>query len=143
MDEGAHQAKPILLLNPPSREGGAARGRFTTPPVGLAYVASSLRQAGFAPVIVDCDADKRILLPLTSQEHFSKTRDYLAQLVGSPLFIGIGSCMTPNWPNWSSLAAFCADAFPGTPVVLGGPHCTAATPNISREMFAAIKGVTA
>ena len=46
----------ILLVNPPARNKNS--GSFGVPPLGLAYIAASLRQAGYQVNIKDALAEK-------------------------------------------------------------------------------------
>ena len=52
----------ILLVNPPARHKQV--GSFAVPPLGLAYIAASLRQAGYPVKIKDALAEGMNLIEL-------------------------------------------------------------------------------
>lgn len=95
----------ILLIYPPGKTS------FITPPLGLMYLAASLRKAGHQPQILD------FLL-----EKFDK--DSLFRIINQGIeIIGI-SAVTPLIDNAISLANLIKQKFPEKIIVFGGPHPT-------------------
>ncbi len=76
------------------------------PPLGLGYLASSLKAAGYKPDLIDLTFDsQRNKLPLDSD------------------FYGI-SCTTAIYKNGLEVAAKVKETNPDVPIVFGGPHPT-------------------
>jgi anaerobic magnesium-protoporphyrin IX monomethyl ester cyclase len=82
------------------------------PPLGLAYVAAALRQAGHDVTILDGEA-----LRLTAAE-------LLARIPRSAAIAGFTSS-TLAWPTVRHVARLAKEQTPGRVLVLGGPHVTA------------------
>lgn len=82
------------------------------PPLGLAYVAAVLRQAGHGVTILDGEA-----LRLSSAE-------LLAQIPRSAAIVGFTSS-TLAWPTVRHVARLAKQQAPQQVLVLGGPHVTA------------------
>ena len=95
----------ILLINPPGRTS------FITPPLGLMYLAASLKKVGHQPLILD------FLLEEFDQNSLFKiiTQDFK--------IIGI-SAVTPLINKAIFLANLIKKKFPEKIVILGGPHPT-------------------
>lgn len=92
----------ILLINPPNFNLYTHMGAIM-PPLGLAYIASVLKEAGHSPEILDLDVTKRQV-------------DFTAYDL-----IGI-STLTPTYPQALDIAQECNKE--GVPVVMGGYHST-------------------
>jgi len=93
----------ILLISPPGKTS------FVSPPLGLMYLAASLRKAGHQPIILD------FLLEKFDQNSLFRT---ISQGIG---IIGI-SVVTPLINNAISLADLIKKKFPEKIIVFGGPH---------------------
>jgi len=99
----------VLLINPPALERVPAR--ISTPPLGLAYLAASLRAAGIAAEILDADA-----LDLTLDQTTAEVRRRSARLVG----------VTAMTPTVSAAYALLERVRPLAPfLIVGGPHVSA------------------
>lgn len=92
----------VLLINPPIFNLYAHMGA-ATPPLGLAYIASVLKEAGHSPEILDLDVNKK-QIDFTSYD-----------------LIGI-SALTPTYPQALKIAQ--SGSRQGVPVVMGGYHPT-------------------
>ncbi len=92
----------ILLINPPSFNLYTHIGA-QMPPLGLAYIASVLREGGHLPELLDMDVTK-------------KTPDYKEYDI-----VGI-SCLTPTYPQSIEIARKAKEK--GKVVVMGGYHPT-------------------
>ena len=96
----------IVLLNPPARN--THTGSLTIPPLGLAYIAASLRRAGYNVIIKDALAEKMGLAELG---------DFLRS--ESPDILGLSS-MTPVLDT-TIAAVKIARPFVSK-IIVGGPH---------------------
>ena len=108
----------VLLVRPPRRtqyEPG-----LSVPPLGLAYIASSLKAAGHSVQIIDAYALR------WSWEHFLSTIRK-----ARPDVLGL-SAMTPTADVAARTVAACASHVRYT--VLGGPHPTAVGASVFEEM---------
>ncbi|MDD5145560.1 MAG: radical SAM protein [Candidatus Pacebacteria bacterium] len=108
----------ILLINPPGRTS------FVTPPLGLMYLAASLKKAGHQPLILDFLLEK-----FTPEALFKK-------LTPEIKVIGI-TAVTPNIAEAVSLADFIKKNFPEKIIIFGGPHPSL----LPRETLASSKSI--
>lgn len=91
------------------------------PPLGLAYLASYIRRAGFDPMIVDLNVDDfsdEVLTELVVRER--------------PLAVAV-SFMTNQYGESLRLAALVKAASSSTPVIVGGPHVSALPEEILKQ----------
>ncbi len=108
----------ILLLYPPitlwerySSDIGHAGGRQI--PLGIYYLASSVRQAGHEVRVIDGEAEE-----MTVSDIGSKAMEYMPDIVGI-------SSTTVAFPRALEVAREIKARIPEVPVVVGGPHATA------------------
>jgi len=110
----------ILLINPPTTfsqiygDWDLSALDTYSPPLGILYIASYLRENNHEPSVVDLEALKWNLDKL-----LESTSTF------NPDLIGITS-MTINFMNAQKVAAFLKSNFPDIPIIIGGPHITAA-----------------
>jgi anaerobic magnesium-protoporphyrin IX monomethyl ester cyclase len=110
----------ILLINPPTTfsqiygDWDLSALDTYSPPLGILYIASYLRENNHEPSVVDLEALKWNLDKL-----LESTSTF------NPDLIGITS-MTINFMNAQKVAAFMKSNFPDIPIIIGGPHITAA-----------------
>lgn len=106
----------VILVNPPlgreERYGKLAIGGSYMPPLGLSYLASSLKENGFEVFIVDCEA-----LSLSVE----KGSTHILGL--GPDFIGITST-TVSVNHAARLALCLKKTKKEIPIILGGSHVT-------------------
>lgn len=114
----------VLLINPPytaEQRYGKDLAQFgpCTEPLGLAYVAGALEQAGHEVRIWDgqVEGGNEAILDLLCNI------EYLHNSSGLPNLIGI-SMLTPAYDCVKQLCRFIKVQFPDIPIVLGGPHPT-------------------
>lgn len=100
----------ILLIHP-KREGGLLED-ISLPPLGLAYLAAVLRQAGHGVEILDANIEK---------DPFRAIRDRFDEL--RPDIVGI-SVVSELFRTSLKIAAMAKKALPGVTVILGGSHPT-------------------
>lgn len=98
----------ITLINPHSNTEVISKVDFKTPPIGLAYIASILRENGFKVRIIDNVVEK-----LSLDEIVKKVR-------GSPI-VGI-STTTPTFNTALKYAKKIKEALENVFVILGGIH---------------------
>lgn len=96
----------VLLVNPPYKES-----TYTSPPLGLAYIAAVLRDSGHEPRILDCPA-----LGLGYGDIEKAVREFQPGLVGI-------TAMTPVIKEAIESAKAVKSAS-DVPIVLGGPHAS-------------------
>ncbi len=96
----------IILVNPPASERFPSTSKV--PPLGLAYIASCLRNNGFKEVaIVDAAIEKNI----------NKIMSFSPDIAGF-------TAMTPNYPEAVNLAKEIKNKKPNIKLVIGGSHAT-------------------
>lgn len=108
---------------------GAVTSQEGVPSIGLAYLASSLKAAGFAVTAVDgfgSRIDRFLRIEGTSLLINGLTaREIAARIPGDTTIIGV-SCMYSNeWIYAKVVIREILKRFPHVPVVAGGEHCTA------------------
>lgn len=110
MSIGEKKAVKVALLNPPLVKGFFRHQPYL--PIGLAYLAAVLEQAGHEVKVIDCQALDMDLERLKSEISSFK-----------PNLVGITS-IAPLIRSALLSAKAVKEAFPDVPVVLGGPHAT-------------------
>ncbi len=96
----------ILLINPPYRES-----TYTSPPLGIAYIASVLRKQGHEPRILDCPA-----LGFSCRDIAEAVEKFQPGLVGI-------TAMTPVIKE-AIEAARTVKSVTNVPILIGGPHAS-------------------
>lgn len=107
----------FLLVIPPFPESysplAAETPGYSSPPLGICYLASVIENAGYSVAIEDMHIAK--LRPEDILPIFEK---YVPRVVGI-------SASTPTYPNARRIAKFIKAASPKTPVIMGGMHASA------------------
>jgi len=105
----------VLLATPPDGlwQQEVEKPWNTTQPLGLAYIAASVRAAGFPVEIIDGYS-----LGLSGEELARRIKAF------RPNVLGISS-LTPQWPDAAALAFLAKEVDPGIITIAGGPHVTA------------------
>jgi anaerobic magnesium-protoporphyrin IX monomethyl ester cyclase len=120
----------VTILRPPLLVPMWSDSGPLTPPVGPAYLAASLRQAGHDPRIVDGIGEnpfqvtalfdnKVMALGLKSEEIVDLIRP-------DTQLIGVSCMFSQDWPEVRRLIQLTRARFPHVPIVAGGEHITAA-----------------
>jgi anaerobic magnesium-protoporphyrin IX monomethyl ester cyclase len=110
----------ILLINPPTTffqiygDWDLSALDTYSPPLGILYIASYLRAYNHEPFVLDLEALKW---------DFNKLSESISRI--NPDVIGITS-MTINFMNTQKIASFMKANFQSVPIIIGGPHLTAA-----------------
>jgi radical SAM superfamily enzyme YgiQ (UPF0313 family) len=106
----------------------AANASYELPPLGVAYVAASLKRAGHRVRIVDAfgEAPEQVI---THAEGYTTKGLTAEQIVGRlPAdvdLIGVACMFSSSWLYCRRVIAVLAAAFPGVPIITGGEHPTA------------------
>jgi len=100
------------------------------PPLGLAYIAASIKEAGFPYVVIDGTAEALdAISPYPQRSDFmvqGLSFDEIAERIPSDTrLIGIPCMFSTLWPLTRDLAFRIRAAFPNALMILGGEHCTA------------------
>jgi len=121
----------ITLINPPGIKTFSGLQMHTpNPPLGLAYVAGSLRAAGFAYQVIDgTGAALDAVSPYPGRDDFlvqGLTIDEIVQRIDPRTdVVGVSCMFSTLWPLTSHLAHAVRKLFPNVLLVLGGEHGTA------------------
>ncbi len=107
----------VLLVLPP------APAHYVVPPVGLGYLASSLRRAGISEVAI-LDGQKDRLTRSSFKEILLREK---------PDFVGI-QIFSSGFTTSCRAAQIVKETLPGTIVVVGGPHVTATAERVLLDL---------
>src|SRR5438105_1571598 len=116
----------ICLIRPAATEAFRVATSNLTPPLGLAYVAAALEDAGLPVHVIDAVGEaptqrtryvKGYLVGLTPEQ-------VAARIPADVTLIGISVIFTHEWPAVVRLIELVRARFPETPIVLGGEHVT-------------------
>lgn len=123
--------KRILLISPPGmvylNPDGPAHRKHCSPPVGLAYLAAVLEQAGIEVAVIDVLAEgydqesfkgQFIRYGLSTQEVVERARAF------APDLVGVSVLFSMVFGEAVEIAKALKDALGGVPVVMGGHHPT-------------------
>jgi len=119
----------VVLVRPPVLVPRLALTAPTCPPVGVAYLAATLREAGHRPTVIDAVGEAPDQFTPYGDGHFlthGLTDDEIASRVPAGAeVIGVSCMFSHEWPVTRrllhALRARCPDAL----VVVGGEHATA------------------
>jgi anaerobic magnesium-protoporphyrin IX monomethyl ester cyclase len=126
----------VTLLRPPLLVPTWSDSGPLTPPIGPAYLAASLRQAGHTARIVDglgenpfqvtrLFDDKVMAIGLRSEE-------IVERIEPDTDLIGVSCMFSQDWPEIRRLIQMVRRRFPSIPIVAGGEHITA-TPGFTLD----------
>jgi len=125
----------VTILRPPLLVPIWSDSGPLTPPIGPAYLAASLRQAGHVARIVDglgenpsqvtrLFDDRVMAIGLRSEE--------IVERIEPSDLIGISCMFSQDWPEIRRLIQMVRRRFPSVPIVAGGEHITA-TPGFTLD----------
>src|ERR1044072_2873896 len=121
----------ITLINPPGIKTFSGLQMHTpNPPLGLAYIAAAVKEAGFTYHVIDGAGEaldaiglypgrKDLMIQGLSFE------EIVARIPVDTDVIGLGCTFSTLWPLTNRLAARIRSSFPHALLVLGGEHGTA------------------
>ncbi len=119
----------IVLLRPPAVFPKWAHATSLCPPLGLAYLAAALREAGYVPRCIDAvgeDPFQRSPLPNTRFLSFGLATNQIVERIGDCDVLGVSLMFSHDWPIAKSIIGAIRRAYPRVIIVAGGEHPTAA-----------------
>jgi anaerobic magnesium-protoporphyrin IX monomethyl ester cyclase len=123
------QPTRVTILRPPLLVPTWSDSGPLTPPIGPAYLASSLRQAGHIPRIVDGLGENPFqVTPLfdNSVMAIGLRSEQIVELIQPDTdLIGVSCMFSQDWPEVRRLIRMVRERFPRIPIVAGGEHITA------------------
>ena len=107
------------------------------PPLGLAYIAAALKQAGMPYRVVDGTGEGLdIVRPYPDRSDFMvqglSFEEIVARIHPETSVIGIGCMFSTLWPLTNKLAWAVREKFPDAWIILGGEHGTAVPEHVLR-----------
>ena len=120
----------VALTRPPALvlKSSVSSGSLT-PPLGLAYLAASLREAGFGVSIVDPIGEDPFKVNLVANRPLVTcgwSSDEVAEAIPpDSQYIGVACGYSQEWPIAKELARKIRVRFPKATLILGGEHVTA------------------
>ncbi|PYM20166.1 MAG: hypothetical protein DMD78_22270 [Candidatus Rokuibacteriota bacterium] len=121
----------IALVNPPGIKTFSGLQMHTpNPPLGLAYVAAALREAGFAYRVIDATgAALDAVSPYPDRTDFMMqgltVDETVRRIPAEADVIGVSCMFSTLWPLTHRVAVAIREKFPRALLVLGGEHGTA------------------
>jgi radical SAM superfamily enzyme YgiQ (UPF0313 family) len=121
----------IALVNPPGIKTFSGLQMHTpNPPLGLAYVAAALREAGFAYRVIDATgAALDAVSPYPDRTDFMMqgltVDETVRRIPAAADVIGVSCMFSTLWPLTHRVAVAIREKFPRALLVLGGEHGTA------------------
>jgi anaerobic magnesium-protoporphyrin IX monomethyl ester cyclase len=121
----------ITLISPPSlKTFSGLQMQTPNPPVGLAYIAASVKEAGFAYQVIDGTGESLdAIRPYADRPDLMlqglSFEQILARIPASSEVIGISCMFSSLWPITRRLGEHIRAKFPAALMVLGGEHGTA------------------
>ncbi len=103
----------VILIRPPTQMGRLHAIVSAQHPINILYVAASLRENGYEPVLFDYEVEPWEPAKLLAE---------IDRL--NPLFVGV-SCMTPLIVSGNDICGVVKEAFGHVPTVVAGAHPTA------------------
>lgn len=132
--------RAVYLINPPNVYSKSGTTLIGIPPIGLAYVASSLAAQGLEVRIVDAYAE---WMGQHRREEFggvacgvegATTGQILERIPEGALCVGITCMFMHQWPLVREIARAVHAGRPQVPILLGGEHVTGAYKYIMPEV---------
>lgn len=117
----------ICLIRPPAAECIRFATTSITLPLGLAYIAGSLEDAGYSVDVIDAvgEAPSRRTRYVTGYLIGLSLEEIAARIPENAWLVGISVIFTHEWPEVVRLVDLIKSGRPDLPIVLGGEHITA------------------
>ena len=119
----------VTLLRPPLLVPTWSDSGPLTPPIGPAYLAASLRQAGHEARIVDGLGENPFqVTPLFGNTVMAiglRSEEIVERIEADTDLIGVSCMFSQDWPEIRRMIQMVRLRFPGIPIVAGGEHITA------------------
>lgn len=119
----------ICLIKPPILHKGASFALMPTPPLGLAYIASALKENGYELQVIDATAEGLDHIEKFKEGIFvfGLNKEKITQRIDTDVDIICFSFMfTNNWMYGRELIAEVGKSFPKATIIAGGEHVNAA-----------------
>lgn len=128
----------VLLLRPPSLSSAKGVLHDAAPPVGVAYLAASLRQAGHNVQVIDALGEglfqyEKVHQNDTLVKHGLSDEEIIERIPDSIEFIGVSCMFSVEWPYVRDLIRKIRRHKPGPHIVVGGEHATAAPDYVLKD----------
>lgn len=119
----------ICLVRPPIITSSRTLSPDATPPLGVAYLAASVLEAGHRVVVVDGLGEgitRHAVVPdMPSMMHRGLDHeDVVARIPRDVDIIGVSCMFSLEWPYTRKLIDLIAERFPDVPIIVGGEHIT-------------------
>lgn len=119
----------ITLVRPPALASRHSGQGALTPPIGLAYIASSLIEAGHSVTIVDAIGEAPFQVTSLFDNKILVTgllNDEIVERIPQHTdLIGVSCMFSQDWPYVRQILASLKQQFPQVPILTGGEHITA------------------
>lgn len=128
----------LTLVNPPGLKSfSGLQMHVPNPPLGLAYIAAAVREAGFDCQVVDGTGEALDdIHSYPGRDDFLmqglRLEDIVSRIPRSSDIIGITCMFSTLWPLTRKLAELVRESFPDALLVLGGEHGTAVHDHVLR-----------
>ncbi|MBF0626076.1 MAG: B12-binding domain-containing radical SAM protein [Magnetococcales bacterium] len=137
----SRRPRHVTLVRPPSIVSRFAVAAPLTPPLGLAYVAAFLREAGHTVRLVDGVGEKLhdpAMLDSGLVRRGLSFADIAEAIPPQTELIGVSCMFSSEWPHVRELIAVIHARWPELPIIAGGEHVTA-MPRHSMETCPALR----
>ena len=122
----------VTILRPPLLVPTWSDSGPLTPPVGPAYLAASLRQAGHVARIVDGLGENPFQVTSLFDNKVMaiglRSEEIVERIEPDTEVIGVSCMFSQDWPEVRRLIQLVRARFPDVPIIAGGEHITAAAP---------------
>lgn len=133
----------VLLVTPPVVYSKGSYSAPFVPPIGLAYLAGSLRHHGHQPYLLDALAEgislhgksysklaNRCGLP---NDQIATRARQISESVGGVDLVAVSAVFSQDWPEVRGVIKTIRSVLPEVPIIVGGEHATAASEHILRS----------
>lgn len=118
----------VTLIRPPHMISASnATSTVTMPPLGVAYLAGAVEGDGYTVTVIDAVGEALgRYRPFRGPTHIHGLEDQeiIDRIPEDTDAIGVGLMFSANWPLHRELLRKIKDAFPDTPLIVGGEHAT-------------------
>lgn len=129
MNDSGGNEPLVCLLKSPALLKAFALSTLTAPPIGIAYLAGTLKSAGIRYQVVDAVGEALDqILPLEFCDGYAiglTMDEIVARIDPQADIIGLSCMFSSSWPYDHRLIAKIRERFPNAWLVLGGEHATA------------------
>ena len=127
------RAMRLCLISPPTTVASTTAHYPQVPPLGVAYLAAAVRHAGHEVNVVDGLGEAlEAYHPFLRGQFLNglSIEQVVDRVDPSADLIGVSVMFSKQWPVARRIVAALREAFPDTPIVVGGEHPTAAMEHV-------------